>query len=289
MSTVLPVHSAASADIAPTEASRQLDTETLRTAGRTRWRPPRATTRLLGVVLVVVAWQIASSTGALASDVIGSPHAVLDTARHLIANGELGSAIGVSLQRIAWGVVIGLVVGISLALVSGLSRIGADVVDAPVQMLRTIPFAGIIPLLIVWLGVGESPKVVLIALATTFPIYINLSGGIRSVDPGLLEAGRTVGLSRAGLIVHVVLPSALPQFLIGLRLALGISWLALVFAEQISAVNGLGGSHMKSCRLSSCPCRPCSAAAPACTACSGNAQTGCGGQPDRLHVPGRSR
>ena len=236
MSTLVPVDVASATD----HPSRYVEVELLRSAGRTRRRPPRALTRMLGVVLVIAAWQIASSTGALAADVIGSPRAVLDTAGHLIDNGELGSAIGASLQRVAWGVLIGVLLGVALALVSGLSRIGADVVDAPVQMLRTIPFAGIIPLLIVWLGVGETPKIVLIALGTTFPIYLNLSGGIRSVDPGLLEVGRTLGLSRLGLVVHVVLPSALPQFLVGLRIALGISWLALVFAEQISAVNGLG-------------------------------------------------
>lgn len=239
MSTLVPVQTVPTVETSAPAVPHHIDTVDLRTAGRVRWQP-RAVTRLLGVILVVAAWQVASSTGALAADVIGSPRAVLAAAGHLIANGELGSAIGASLQRVAWGVLIGLVVGVCLALVSGLSRIGADVVDAPVQMLRTIPFAGLIPLLIVWLGVGEAPKIVLIALGTTFPIYINLSGGIRAVDPGLLEAGRTLGLSRVGLIVHVVLPSALPQFLIGLRLALGISWLALVFAEQISAVNGLG-------------------------------------------------
>jgi sulfonate transport system permease protein len=236
MSTVAPVEIASSTD----GRARHVEVELLRSAGRTRRRPPRALTRMVGVVLVIAGWQVASSTGALAADVIGSPRAVLHTAGHLIANGELGSAIAASLQRVAWGVLIGVLLGVALALVSGLSRIGADVVDAPVQMLRTIPFAGIIPLLIVWLGVGETPKIVLIALGTTFPIYLNLSGGIRSVDPGLLEVGRTLGLSRVGLVVHVVLPSALPQFLVGLRIALGISWLALVFAEQISAVNGLG-------------------------------------------------
>ena len=236
---------AAAARPAPAHPAEQtvahhVEVERLGGTRRTRRRPPRALTRLLGVAVAIAGWQVASSSGALSPSVVGSPRSVLRTAGHLLANGQLGSAIGASLQRVAWGVVIGVLVGVVLALVSGLSRLGADLVDAPVQMLRTVPFAGIIPLLIVWLGVGETPKIVLIALATTFPIYINLSGGIRSVDPGLLEAGRTLGLSRVGLVVHVVLPSSLPQFLIGLRLALGISWLALVFAEQISAVNGLG-------------------------------------------------
>jgi sulfonate transport system permease protein len=118
--------------------------------------------------------------------------------------------------------------------------VGEDLIDAPVQMLRTVPFAGLIPLLIVWLGVGETPKIALIALGVCFPLYINLLAGIRSADPGLLEVGRTLGLSRIGLVLHVVLPSALPNALVGVRIALGTSWLALVFAEQISATSGLG-------------------------------------------------
>lgn len=201
---------------------------------------PRPLSRLLGVLIVLVVWQIASSTGALPATIIGSPHAVLSAAKHLISDGELGSAILASLHRVLLGLVFGLVVGIALALVSGLTRLGEDVIDAPVQMLRTVPFAGLIPLLIVWLGVGELPKVVLIALGVTFPIYINLSAGIRHVDATLVEAGRSLGLSRLGLIWHVIVPGALPQLLVGLRIALGISWLALVFAEQISATSGLG-------------------------------------------------
>lgn len=216
------------------------DVEVLTSRRRRSIPVPRPISRLLGVVLVLVAWQIASSTGALPATIVGSPHAVFSAARHLAADGELGDAILASLHRVLLGLVFGLVAGTVLALVSGLTRLGEDVVDAPVQMLRTVPFAGLIPLLIVWLGVGELPKVVLIALGVTFPIYINLSAGIRHVDATLLEAGRTLGLSRLGLIWHVVLPGALPQLLVGVRLALGISWLALVFAEQISATSGLG-------------------------------------------------
>ncbi|MGX7677367.1 ABC transporter permease [Jatrophihabitans sp. DSM 45814] len=200
----------------------------------------RGLRRLTGVVLVIALWQVLSSSGRLPPTVVGPPMAVLRAARHLIADGELGSAVATSLQRVALGVLLGAVVGISLALISGLSRLGEDVVDAPVQMLRTVPFAGVIPLLIIWLGVGETPKIVLIALGVTFPLYLNLTAGIRAVDPALVEAGRTLGLSRFGLIRNVILPSALPQLLTGLRFALGISWLALVFAEQISATSGLG-------------------------------------------------
>jgi len=107
-------------------------------------------------------------------------------------------------------------------------------------MLRTIPIVALIPLLIIWLGIGEPPKIALIALATAFPLYINLHAGIRGVDQSLVEAGRTLGLGQMGLIVHVILPGALPSALVGLRYSLAVSWLALVFGEQINANAGVG-------------------------------------------------
>lgn len=121
-----------------------------------------------------------------------------------------------------------------LALVSRLFRIGEDLMDAPVQMLRTVPFVGLIPLFTIWFGIGEAPKVAIITLGVTFPLYRNVYAGIRGVDAQLIEAGEP--LERWGLVRHVVLPSALT----GLRYSLGIAWLALVFAEQVNADSGIG-------------------------------------------------
>jgi sulfonate transport system permease protein len=215
-------------------------TERITPRHRRRLRFPRLLRRLSGVAAMLVIWQLLSTTGRLPPTIVGSPAAVWDQGVALASNGELGAAIGASLQRVGAGLLIGVCAGIALALISGLSRIGEDVFDAPMQMLRTVPFVGIIPLLIIWLGVGQAPKVVLIALGVMFPVYINLSAGIRAVDPQLVEAGRAMGLGRSGIIWHVILPSALPQLLVGLRFALGIAWLALIFAEQVSATNGLG-------------------------------------------------
>jgi len=237
--TARPLEASAPAGTTP---ARQLPVERLTSSAdrRRRLRVPRPIARLSGVVVVLAVWQLAAVTGRLPRTFLGSPVDVARAAGHLIADGELPAAIGASLQRVGVGLVLGLAVGIVLALVSGLSRIGEDLVDAPVQMLRTVPFAGLVPLLIIWLGVGELPKIVLIALGVTFPVYINLSAGIRQVDPGLVEAGRTLGLGRLGLVRHVVVGAALPQLLVGVRIALGVSWLALVFAEQISATSGIG-------------------------------------------------
>ena len=115
---------------------------------------------------------------------------------------------------------IGLSLGTGFALIAGLSRLGEDIVDAPLQMIRTLPFLGLVPLFILWLGIGEAPKITLVALGTAFPIYLNLFSGIRGVDAKLMEAGRIFGLDRRGLIRHIVLPGALPSGLVGLRTAL---------------------------------------------------------------------
>ncbi len=107
-------------------------------------------------------------------------------------------------------------------------------------MLRTLPLFGLIPVFIVWFGIGELPKVLLIALGAAIPLYLNTFSGIRNVDAKLAEAGRSLGLTRAEMIRHIILPGALPQMLVGLRQSLGVAWLALVVAEQINANAGLG-------------------------------------------------
>jgi len=205
-----------------------------------RRRIPRPLTRTAGPVLFFLAWHIASVTGALPAEVLAGPTTVISAGAQLWQSGELPSAIVVSLGRAMSGLAIGGSAGIALALLSGLFRLGEDLIDATVQMLRTIPIVALIPLLIIWFGIGEPPKVALIALATAFPLYINLHAGIRGVDQALVEAGRTLGLGQVGLIVHVILPGALPSALVGFRYSLAVSWLALVFGEQINASAGVG-------------------------------------------------
>ncbi|MFE5794540.1 ABC transporter permease [Streptomyces sp. NPDC056503] len=201
---------------------------------------PRWLRRTVGPLLLLLAWQVASATGALAPDVLASPGTIARSAAGLVADGTLPTAMGVSLRRVAAGLLIGGAVGTGLALVSGLSRLGEDLVDATVQMLRTVPWVGLIPLLIIWLGIGEAPKVALIALGTAFHLYLNVYAGIRGVDAQLVEAGQSLGLGRWGLVRHVVLPGALPGAMTGLRYALATAWLALVFGESINADAGIG-------------------------------------------------
>lgn len=196
--------------------------------------------RWLSIVAVVAAWQAASGSGMLSSAKLASPSTVATTAWHLAESGQLGDAMLVSLRRVVIGLLIGVVVGISLGTVSGLHRWGDAIVDPPLQMLRTLPHLGLVPLLILWLGIGEEPKIVLIALGAMFPLYLNTHSAVRGVDRRLLETASVLGFSRAQRIRHVVLPSALPQVLVGLRQASGIAWLSLIVSEQVNANSGLG-------------------------------------------------
>jgi sulfonate transport system permease protein len=165
---------------------------------------------------------------------------VLVTLLGMIQSGELPRNLIVSFGRAATGLAIGVSIGTILALVAGLSRSGDAAIDPVMQIKRTIPVVALSPLFIVWFGIGETPKIALIAFATIFPIYLNLYQGIRGVDVRLLDAARSFGLSQMELIRHVILPGALPSFLVGLRYSLSIAVILLVIAEQINASSGLG-------------------------------------------------
>ena len=211
-----------------------------------RRRPGRrAWYRLVSPPAVLVIWQLVSSSGLVSEQKLPSPSTVLHTAITLIttnsaAYGTLQGAMVVSLERVAIGFALGGSVGLVLAVIAGLSRLGENAVDPLLQMLRTLPLFGLIPVFIVWFGIGELPKVLLIALGSAIPLYLNTFAGIRNVDAKLAEAGRSLGLTRAEMIRHIILPGALPQMLVGLRQSLGVAWLALVVAEQINANAGLG-------------------------------------------------
>jgi sulfonate transport system permease protein len=191
-------------------------------------------------VLILIIWQGLVATGLVSPQTLPAPSAIAVSAWQLAVSGQLLANILVSLQRVAIGLTIGVCVGTALALIAGLSRLGEDAVDATVQMVRTLPHLALIPLMIMWFGIGETPKITLIALGSMFPIYLNLFAGIRGADRKLREAASTLGLSQAETILHVVLPAALPGFLVGLRQAFGIAWITLVVAEQINASAGIG-------------------------------------------------
>jgi sulfonate transport system permease protein len=203
-------------------------------------RIPRWAWRVVGPLAVLGLWQLVCSLGVFTEVEVASPIQVFDAARQLWDEGALQSNLLISLQRVAEGLAVGVSLGVVLAVVSGLFRLGEDLLDPVIHMARSVPILGLLPLVIIWFGVGETPKIFLIALGTTFPVYLNTYAGIRGVDLKLVEAGETFGLSRWGLVRKVVLPGALPGFLTGLRFALVGCWLIIIVAEEINAQSGIG-------------------------------------------------
>jgi sulfonate transport system permease protein len=204
------------------------------------WRPPAALRRFAAPVALLVLWQVVASLGFTSPQTMPAPLLILASFWQLIVTGQLVPNLVVSLFRVSAGLSAGIAAGTVLGLAAGLSRAGEDFVDPTVQMTRTLPHLALLPLMILWFGIGETPKIVIIALGASFPIYLNLFAAIRGTDRKLLEAAGMLGLSAREVIWHVLLPSALPGFLVGLRQALGIAWISLVVAEQINATSGVG-------------------------------------------------
>jgi len=205
-----------------------------------RFRVPPGLRRLLGPAWLLAFWIIGSRIGLISEKMLAPPAEVWAAFQDLVSSGELQHHLWVSLQRVGTGLTIGITVGVTLALLAGLFRIGEDLIDGPMQILRSLPVLALVPLMIFWLGIGEEPKIALVSLGVTFPVYINTFAAIRGVDAGLVEAARTFGLRQPGVVRHVVLPGALPGFFTGLRFAFAVSWLVLVVAEQVNATSGIG-------------------------------------------------
>lgn len=197
-------------------------------------------TRLLGPALVLALWAAASAAGQLDPGAIPAPWTVLETGVHLWTDGTLPTDVLTSLQRAGSGFAIGLAAGIALALASGLSRTGEALIDGSVQLNRAIPTLGLIPLFILWLGIGETFKVAIIAIVVYIPIYLNTHSALSGIDHRYVELAEVQGLSRYAFIRRIVIPGALPGFFVGLRLGVTGSWLGLVVLEQINATSGLG-------------------------------------------------
>ncbi|WP_340540008.1 ABC transporter permease [Nocardioides sp. GXZ039] len=203
-------------------------------------RALRLLRRWVSPVAIIVIWEILSRTGVLSERTMAAPSTIFAGAVELARDGVLGSATLASVQRVAVGFAIGACIGLVLAVIAGLNRVGEDAIDPPMQMLRTLPHFGLIPLFIIWMGIGEAPKLALIAMGVCFPLYLNTLAGIRGVDRKAIEAARSMNLTWSQRLRHVVIPGALPQTLVGLRQSLGIAWLSLIVAETVSASNGLG-------------------------------------------------
>ena len=158
----------------------------------------------------------------------------------MLATGELSEHLSISLFRAVVGLAAGAALATVAGTVAGLSRLGEDAVDSVIQAIRTLPYLGMVPLFILWFGLGEAPRITMVALGSFFPVYLNVFKGIRGVDARLVDLGRGYRVSRWEMIRDVVVPGAMPSALVGLRYALGTAWMSLVVAEQINAQSGLG-------------------------------------------------
>ncbi|MFB0617469.1 ABC transporter permease [Streptomyces sp. AGS-58] len=196
--------------------------------------------RLAGPLVVLALWAGASAAGQLDPGAIPAPWTVLRTGAHLWTDGTLPTDVLTSLERAAYGFAIGLTAGVLLALASGLSRTGEALIDGTVQLNRAIPTLGLIPLFILWLGIGETFKIAIIAIVVYVPIYLNTHAALSGIDSRFVELAEVQGLSRLAFVRQVVVPGALPGFFVGLRLGVTGSWLGLVVLEQINATSGLG-------------------------------------------------
>ena len=214
-------------------------------------RPPRRSRRLgleapltwgwvIGPVLLLIYWSVLSLTGFLDNRILPAPWTALTTGIDLVRDGRLQENLAVSAWRAAQGLSFGVLAGVSLALLSGLSLLGGYVIDGMVQLKRGIPVLALIPFMILWFGVGEAMKVTVIAVTVFAPIYIHTHSALRAIDLKQVELAETLGLGRWAFIRHVVLPGALPGLLLGLRFGVTAAWLALVVVEQLNATSGIG-------------------------------------------------
>lgn len=230
------------ADAPPAPASAHAPAGTA-PAGATATRRPRRVRvpwRLVSPLGLLVLWQVGSALGIISPAVLPPPSSIAHAGWTLVQDGQLADALLVSTRRVLLGLLVGGVTGLALGVLVGFSKIGDLVVDPPLQMLRALPHLGLIPLFIIWFGIGETPKILLIALGVAFPLYLSTSSGIRQVDPKLLEVARVLGFGFVRTLRTVVLPSAAPQVLVGLRQSFAIAWLSLIVAEQINSDAGLG-------------------------------------------------
>ncbi|MGV0745115.1 ABC transporter permease [Mycolicibacterium sp. XJ870] len=203
-------------------------------------RIPRPLRRLMGPLLILAAWTIGSATELLDPDLFPPPTHVAATAWRLLGDGQLATHVGASATRVLTGTVLGILIGVLLAVLAGLTRTGEDLLDWTMQILKAVPNFALTPLLIIWMGIGEGPKIVLITTGVAIAIYINTYSGIRGVDRQLVEMAQTLEARRGQLITQVILPGAMPNFLVGLRLGLSSAWLSLIFAEMINTTEGIG-------------------------------------------------
>ena len=189
---------------------------------------------------IVALWWGSVATGIFAAYQLPPPPVVIDAAVGLWGRGLLQRDLLTTIGRVALGFAIGSSAAIGLGILTGLSRRVSEAVEPTLQALRTVPTLAWAPLLLLWLGIDEPPKVTLVAIGAFLPVYVNLVAGIHNVDRKLIEVARVYDLSPRAVALRVVIPASLPSLMTGLRLGLSQSWLFIVVAEFFGASAGLG-------------------------------------------------
>jgi len=219
--------------------TRERDAEqfgvTLPDVDRFRW--------LLGLVVpaaLVVVWHLLVATGVFAAHQLPEPIRVVGTLYGMGVSGELWGHIAITLQRVFFGVILGVSVGIVFGTLTGLYGLASDLFDPLLQSLKNIPSLAWVPLFLLWFGIGEGAKVLLIAVGAFFPVYLNLSTGIANVSEDLIEVTEVYDLGRIESLRSVVFPAAVPSLLVGIRGGVGLAWMFVVAAELIAASQGIG-------------------------------------------------
>ncbi|WP_225229251.1 ABC transporter permease [Paenibacillus gallinarum] len=189
---------------------------------------------------ILALWQILSATGVISQQMFSSPWLIVKQYFFLTSSGELPHHLRISVVRASLGFLFGASSGLILGMLVGMYRPVEEVLNPTVQMIRTIPLLAITPLFIMWFGFGELSKVLLISMGAFFPLYVNTFLGVRNVDSKLFDVARVMEFSRFSQVVKLIIPAALPNILLGIRLSLSIAWLCLVVAELLGADTGVG-------------------------------------------------
>lgn len=201
---------------------------------------PKGVLKLFPLFILLFLWHTAANAGLWSSYVLPSPEQVVVTGWSMLKKGELWSALTISLWRIVVGFGCSLFLAFLLSFLFVLKPRIRDALEGIFNMLRHIPPISLIPLLILWFGIGETPKIIVIVLASFFPILLNIDAGLAGCDKKLLEVGLVMGFSKKKILRTIMLPYALPHILVGMRIGLGYCLRAIIGAEMIAAANGLG-------------------------------------------------
>jgi sulfonate transport system permease protein len=191
-------------------------------------------------VAVLLVWEVLARLGILPPNWLPAPTVVGQTIYQLAVSGDLLKHAGITIARVAVGFLLGASVGTLFGGLTGYLPVARKLLDPSLQALRSVPSIAWVPLFLLWLGIQETSKIALISLGAFFPVYLNLSVAMRHVDPKLLEVGKLYRLSSFQMVRRLILPAALPEYIVGLRSGLGLAWMFVVAAELLGASSGIG-------------------------------------------------